>query len=189
MLLLMHYYEYLDISFWVSCLNEANSNFPILEYVTFSSPNMYLKTFVQLVTNKVKSNLSQYFCFNQVIRLWKFRPPTDLDLPLASIKHNLKQIFWEDFKLNFSSSKYTAHLVCYVHETSVNWFHFLHPSNSGYCWFLAVSLQHPHKNSIDFIIKLVHIFSLLCCKIAIIINIIIEEGTRKNHGRKTRQNH
>ena len=113
MLPLMHYYEYLDISFLATCLKEPNSSFPILDYITFSSSNTRSRTFAKLVPNKVKSNVSRHFYFNRVTRLWNLLPPIDLDLPLASIKRKLKEVLWEHFKSNFSPSNYcTFHLLC-----------------------------------------------------------------------------
>ena len=115
MLPLMHYYEYLDISLLATCLKEPNTSFPISDYITFSSSNTRSRTFAKLVPNKVKSNISRHFYFNRVTRLWNLHvlPPIDLDLPLVSIKRNLKLIFWEHFKSNFSSSNYcTFHLSC-----------------------------------------------------------------------------
>lgn len=113
MLPLMHYYEYLDISLLVTCLKEPNTSFPILDYITFSSSNTRSRTFAKMVPKKVKSNVSRHFYFNRVTRLWNLLPPIDLDLPLASIKRNLKRTLWEHFKNNFSPSNYcTFHVLC-----------------------------------------------------------------------------
>ena len=110
---LMHYYEYLDISLLVTCLKEPNTSFPILDYITFSSSNTRSRTFAKMVPKKVKSNVSRHFYFNRVTRLWNLLPPIDLDLPLASIKRNLKRTLWEHFKNNFSPSNYcTFHVLC-----------------------------------------------------------------------------
>ena len=110
---LMYFLEYLDITFLVTCIKEPASNFPISDYITFSSSNTRSCTFYKLIIKKAKTNQSRHFYFNRVARLWNFLPPIDLSLSLSTIKHNLKQIFWTHFKENFSSFNHcTFHLLC-----------------------------------------------------------------------------
>ena len=87
---LMYYFEYLDITFLLTCLKEPDSNFPIFNYIKFSSSNTRSSNCSKLVIHKAKSNLSRHFYFNRVIQLWNFLPPFDLNLSLSTLKRNLK---------------------------------------------------------------------------------------------------
>ena len=109
----MYFLDYQDINFLVSCLKEPDSNFPILNYISFSSSNTRSSTFFKLTTNKVNSNASRHFYFNRVTRLWNFIPPIDLNLSLPTIKNNLKRTFWKHFEERFKSSDHCSfHLLC-----------------------------------------------------------------------------
>ena len=57
---LMYFLDYQDIIFLVSCLKEPDSNFPILNYISFSSSNTHSSTFFKLTTKKVNSNASNH---------------------------------------------------------------------------------------------------------------------------------
>ena len=55
---LMYYFEYLDITFLLTCLKEPDSNFPIFNYIKFSSSNTRSSNCSKLVIHNAKSNLS-----------------------------------------------------------------------------------------------------------------------------------
>ena len=125
---LMHYYEYLDICFLVhvSYLKESNPNYPISDLSPLP-PRIHVQNLLQNCLQTKQSQtyvyiyiyISRQFYFNRVTRLWTFLPPIDLDLLLASIKCNLKQISWKHFKQNFSWSKYcTFHSLCPCNSSS-----------------------------------------------------------------------
>ena len=110
---LMYYFEYLDITFLLTCLKEPESNFPIFNYIKFSSSNTRSSNCSKLVIHNAKSNLLRHFYFNRVIQLWNFLPPFDLNLSLSTLKRNLKHTLWFYFKEHFSSfNQCTYHLLC-----------------------------------------------------------------------------
>ena len=110
---LMYFFDFQDIIFLVNCLKEPDSNFPILNYISFSSLNTRSSTFFKLTTNKAKSNVSRHFYFNRVTRLWNFLPPIDLNLSLPTIRSDLKRTFWKHFESSFKSSDHCSfHLLC-----------------------------------------------------------------------------
>ena len=86
---LMYYFEYLDITFLLTCLKEPDSNFPIFNYIKFSSSNTRSSNCSKLVIHNAKSNLSRHFYFNRVIHL---------NLSLSTLKRNLKHTLWSYFK-------------------------------------------------------------------------------------------
>ena len=98
---LMYYFEYLDITFLLTCLKEPDSNFPIFNYIKFSSSHTHSSNCSKLVIHNAKSNLSRHFYFNRVIHL---------NLSLSTLKRNLKHTLWSYFKEHFSS--FTYHLLC-----------------------------------------------------------------------------
>ena len=77
---------------------------------------------------KWSQTLSRHFYFNRVTRLWNLLPPIDLDLPLASIKRNLKSEYSGSTSRITFHHRTTAHFIYYVRATNVNWLHLLYPS-------------------------------------------------------------
>ena len=114
---LMMLYELNDILFFVKSLKEPNTSFNIHNYFTFSSNCTRSASHHKLVHKLARTNVTKNSYFYRLPRLWNALPPIDLNPSFMSIKHNLKQLFWNHFVNNFDPNySCTLHFLCPCHK-------------------------------------------------------------------------
>ena len=110
-------YELNDILFFVKSLKKPNTSFNINNYFTFSSNCTRSASHHKLVHKLARTNVIKNSYFYRLPRLWNALPPIDLNLSFLSIKHNLKQFFWNHFVNNFNPNySCTLHFLCPCHK-------------------------------------------------------------------------
>ena len=73
---------------------QPNTSFNIHNYFTFSFNCTRSASHHKLVHKLARTNVTKNSYFYRLPRLWNALPPIDLNLSFMSIKHNLKQFFW-----------------------------------------------------------------------------------------------
>ena len=110
---LMMQFELNDVMFFVSCFKYPTRAFDICEYITFSNYSTRSSSGLKLKHSVSRTNPVRHFYFNRLPRLWNSLLVMDLNRSLSSIKKSLKQFFWHQFILNFSSDNpCTYHFIC-----------------------------------------------------------------------------
>ena len=113
MLPLMYVFDLQDILFAVSNFKSVNEDFDLLSFVQFSKRGTRSSTGLKLSHVYAPINRSRHFFFNRIPRLWNSLPPFNLELSIATIKHNLVNLLWNHFRDNFlSSSTCSYHYLC-----------------------------------------------------------------------------
>ena len=106
-----------DILFFVKSLKEPTAAFDISSYFSFSSNSTRSSSHHKLVHKLARTNITKNSYFHRLPRLWNSLPPIDLSLSFLSIKHNLKQFFWNHFINNFDpNNPCTYHFLCPCHK-------------------------------------------------------------------------
>ena len=109
---LMMFYELLDIMFFVKSFKTPNDCFNISNYLKFSACSTRSST-IKLIHTRSSNNTSRHFYFNRLPRLWNTLPPIDLNLPINTIKNQVKSFLWNYFLHNFDSNNFcTYHFLC-----------------------------------------------------------------------------
>ena len=117
LLSLMMLYELNDILFFVKSLKEPNTSFNINNYFTFSSNCRRSAPHHKLFHKLARTNVTKNSYFYRLPRLWNALPPIDLNLSFTSIRHNLKQFFWNHFVKNCDPNySCTLHFLCPCHK-------------------------------------------------------------------------
>ena len=112
MLPLMYVFELQDILFAVSNFKSVNKDFDLLSF-QFSTRGTRSSTGLKLSHVYAQTNRSRHFFFNRIPRLWNSLPPFNLELSIATIRHNLVNFLWNHFRDNFlSSSACSYHYLC-----------------------------------------------------------------------------
>ena len=99
---LMMEFEIADIMLLVKSIKFPSDHFPICNFVKFCSHPIRAGHSFKLKHSLCRSNLEQSYYFNRIPRLWNSLPFLDINLPLSSIKSNLRQLFWNHFLSNFN---------------------------------------------------------------------------------------
>ena len=100
------WFEYLDITFLLKCLQSPSDHFNIFDFIDFisnstrSSSNSKLKCLLPQSPN----NHINFLYFRRVVRLWNALPVIDLTQSISTTKRKLKSFFWQHFIRNFDSS-------------------------------------------------------------------------------------
>ena len=96
-----HYYEMLNVMFFVQCLKFPDDGFNILDHITFFDMPTRSGSKAKLIFHCTSSNRSRHFYFNRIARLWNALPTIDISLSLPTIKIRLKHFFWSHFQNHF----------------------------------------------------------------------------------------
>ena len=111
---LMMSLEISDIIFYISSYKNPQDHFNISSHVKFTSSSTRSSSNKKLFHNMPSSYLSHHHSyFNRLPRLWNCLPPLDPDFSIATIKKDLRAIFWSHFVTNFNpDNPCTFHLLC-----------------------------------------------------------------------------
>ena len=106
--------EISDIIFYISSLKNPQDHFDISSRIKSFSSSTRASSNKKLIHNASPSHLSHHhFFFNRLPRLWNCLPPLDLNSSIATLKNQLKSIFWSHFISNFNpDNSCTFHLLC-----------------------------------------------------------------------------
>ena len=110
---LMMRYELADILFFIKSLKNPTANFNITDFVIFSCSSTRSSTHNKLQHVRQFNNRDRHFYFCRLPRLWNSLPPLNIESSVASLKRQLKSIFYNHFLENFDSSNpCTYHYSC-----------------------------------------------------------------------------
>ena len=105
--------ELQDLLFVVKCLLDPPNNFNARDYICFSPTNTRSSTKNKLVHNFSRTNAGRHFYFCGIIRLWNAAPEIDLKKSFSSIKLQLNNFFWNNFRENLTQhDSCSFHLCC-----------------------------------------------------------------------------
>ena len=106
-------YELADILFFIKSLKNPTANFNITDFVIFSCSSTRSSTHNKLQHVRQFNNRDRHFYFCRLPRLWNSLPPLNIESSVASLKRQLKSIFYNHFLENFDSSNpCTYHYSC-----------------------------------------------------------------------------
>ena len=115
----MYFYELLDVLFFIRCLKFPDTNFKILDYVSFSSAPTRSASNAKLSHKFSSSTLSHHSYFVRLVRIWNSLPPINISLSYYSIRAYLKTCFWNLFITSFDPSQTCSfHVVCPCYRCS-----------------------------------------------------------------------
>ena len=111
---LSSWFEYLDITFLLKCLQFPPDHFNIFDYVQFVSNSTRSASASKLKCTLPKSSINRvhFFYFNRVVRLWNSLPVINLSLSTSTIKNMLKNFLWTHFINSFDSSSTCTCFFC-----------------------------------------------------------------------------
>ena len=100
--------EFLDILLLIKLLKDPPDNFQLDQYINLVSSSIVTRSSSSLKLCTVDShaprlNTTRHFYFNRVTRLWNHLPPLDLNLSIASLKHQIHDLFWNYFLVNYDT--------------------------------------------------------------------------------------
>ena len=117
-----------DIIFFIRSLKSPFVAFNSNDYIQICSNSTRSTTDDKLKPHLSHSNVSKYFYYDRLPRLWNLLPPIDLDLTIETIKRQLMRFFWSQFLHRFNLSNvrtFVTSVVCskcsspYAHQTSI----------------------------------------------------------------------
>ena len=112
---LSSWFEYLDITFLLKCLQFPPDHFiNIFDYVQFVLNSTRSASASKLKCTLPKSSINRvhFFYFNRVVRLWNSLPVINLSLSTSTIKNMLKNFLWTHFINSFDSSSTCTWFFC-----------------------------------------------------------------------------
>ena len=167
-------FEIADIMLLVKSIKYPSDHFPILNFVKFCSHPTRAGHSFKLKHSLCRSNFEQSYYFNRIPRLWNSLPFLDINLPLSSIKSELRQFFWDHFLSNFNSkSVCTYHFLCPCPKCiklPIKMRFFVIFCCYVYCYICLAAGIKPSVHQHSFIISVAIIFLsfyhwlYLCCK-------------------------
>ena len=165
--------EISDIIFYISSLKNPQDHFDISSRIKSFSSSTRASSNKKLIHNASPSHLSHHhFFFNRLPRLWNCLPPLDLNSSIATLKNQLKSIFWSHFISNFNpDNSCTFHLLCPCSTCSLSPPRLTQPqSHTLQLWLTIWHLAHiaiwpsAHTNFYYFPKFYQFCTLLLCCK-------------------------
>ena len=116
---LMMELEIADIIFLIKSLRSPSPHFNVYNFVEFSSYSTRSFSNLKLRHSISKTNLEASFYFYRIPRLWNSLPTIDINLSLYTIKHKLRQYFWDHFISYFDPNDVCSfHYLCLCHRCS-----------------------------------------------------------------------
>lgn len=109
------WFEFMDITFLISCIKYPQEHFNIFNYVQFvASKTRHSSCFkLKCLLPQSTSNHLNFIYFNRVVKLWNALPVIDPELSISTLKCNLRSYFWQYFLNNFNSDQpCTWHYTC-----------------------------------------------------------------------------
>ena len=105
--------ELQDLLFLVKCLLDPPDNFNVRDTICFSTTNTRSSTKNKLVHKFSRTSAGHHFYFCRITRLWNAAPEIDLKKSFSSIKLQLNNFFWKNFRENFTQhDSCSFHLCC-----------------------------------------------------------------------------
>ena len=117
---LMMEFEIADIIFLVRSLKYPSHHFNIHKFIQFSNHTTRSSSFMKLKHSVSRNNTQTHLYFNRIPRLWNSLPSFNIDLPLSTIKAQLRAYFRNHFSSNFDPNDVcTYHYQCPCHKCSI----------------------------------------------------------------------
>jgi len=121
LLLLMYTFELSDITFFIKSIKNPTTSFNIYHFVSFST-NARSQGF-KLCHNPSTTNKHWHFYFTRICHLWNALPLIDINLPVNTIRNQVKAYLWNHFTHNFNPfNPHTLHYLCPCSQCITNHF-------------------------------------------------------------------
>ena len=96
--------EIQDILFFITLIKFPPDNFNLKNYIQFitsASRSATSHKIRPVITRSPRLNITKFFYFNRIVRIWNSLPPVDLSLSFNSLRKSIYDLHWDYFSSNY----------------------------------------------------------------------------------------